>query len=254
MIEEPYRWLEAIRTRRDYIEDQLLPGQPVVVVSTPVGILFITVKGLSQKLFEVYDNMALGTVGHPADVEKVRQMLIDAAHVEGFNRSPRDVSARRLISYNLAPAMKAAFEQIFSSPILFRGILAEMTGEVSTDSLWTVDYGGEFLQVPATRPAVISGSPVVNNEWRDLAGVGETAPDLTTAAKQALRALIWARLRASKDQGEKGKTAYADVPEALPDLLKLLDGKTLEVSILDRTRVGKSITYRVPTLAELGLL
>ena len=33
MTEEPYRWLEAITNRREYIEDQLAPGLPVVALS-----------------------------------------------------------------------------------------------------------------------------------------------------------------------------------------------------------------------------
>ena len=83
----------------------------------------LTIKTSTPKLFEIYDHLALGSVGHPADIEKVRQTAIDAAHLEGFARSPNDVTARRLVSYNLAPALKNAFEQIFSAPLLFRGVL-----------------------------------------------------------------------------------------------------------------------------------
>ena len=126
MTEEPYRWLEAINNRREYIEDQLAPGLPVVALSAEPGILLLTVKSSTPKLFEIYDHLALGCIGHPADIEKVRQTVIDAAHVDGFTRSPSDVTARRLVSYNLAPALKTAFEQIFAAPLLFRGVLAEL--------------------------------------------------------------------------------------------------------------------------------
>ena len=30
MLEEPYRWVEAINNRREYVEDQLASGSPVV--------------------------------------------------------------------------------------------------------------------------------------------------------------------------------------------------------------------------------
>jgi len=33
MIEEPYRWVEAIANRREYIETQLASGSPIVALS-----------------------------------------------------------------------------------------------------------------------------------------------------------------------------------------------------------------------------
>src|SRR5271154_3823402 len=145
MTEEPYRWLEAVTNRREYIEDQLAPGLPVVALSADPGILLLTIKTSTPKLFEIYDHLALGSVGHPADVEKVRQTAIDAAHLEGFARSPKDVTARRLVSYNLSPALKNAFEQIFSAPLLFRGVLAELGATAAEDFLWLFDYDGAFV-------------------------------------------------------------------------------------------------------------
>ena len=144
MTEEPYRWLEAITNRREYIEDQLAPGLPVVALSAEPGILLLTIKSSTPKLFEIYDHLALGCLGHPADIERVRQTVIDAAHVDGFTRSPSDVTARRLVSYNLAPALKTAFEQIFAAPLLFRGVLCELGATPADDNLWRVDYDGSF--------------------------------------------------------------------------------------------------------------
>ena len=45
MTEEPYRWLEAISNRREYIRDQLKGGTPVFAISRPEGILLL---GLGQ--------------------------------------------------------------------------------------------------------------------------------------------------------------------------------------------------------------
>jgi proteasome alpha subunit len=42
MIEEPYRWVEAIANRREYIEGQLAPGSPIAALGYREGILFIT--------------------------------------------------------------------------------------------------------------------------------------------------------------------------------------------------------------------
>jgi proteasome alpha subunit len=253
MTEEPYRWLEAITNRREYIEDQLAPGLPVVALSAGSGILLMTGRTSTPKLFEIYDHLALGTVGHPADIEKVRQTAIDAAHLEGFARSPNDVTARRLVSYNLAPALKAAFEQIFAAPLLFRGILAELGATPADDVLWLFDYDGSFVAQGRTELAhgtVISGPRQVTKDW-----IGQqTKPtlerdSLKSAALSALRLLVWAKLRGTKDQGIE----FAAVPTDVAALKEKLGGEDLEFALLDRALVGKPISYRVPTADELGL-
>jgi proteasome alpha subunit len=253
MTEEPYRWLEAITNRREYIEDQLSPGLPVVALSADPGILLMTCKTSTPKLFEIYDHLALGTVGHPADIEKVRQTAIDAAHLEGFARSPKDVTARRLVSYNLSPALKGAFEQIFAAPLLFRGILCELGAAPGDDNLWRVDYDGSFSAQSGSELAhgtVISGPRQVSKEW-----VSQTPKptlertNLKAAAYSALRLLVWAKLRGTKDQSIE----FADAPTEVPALKEKLGAEGLEFALLDRSLLGQPIAYRVPTAEELGL-
>ena len=41
MTEEPYRWLEAVANRREYVRDQLRGGTPVLAASLPDGILLV---------------------------------------------------------------------------------------------------------------------------------------------------------------------------------------------------------------------
>ena len=253
MTEEPYRWLEAITNRREYIEDQLTPGLPVVALSADPGILFLTIKTSTPKLFEIYDHLALGSLGHPADIEKVRQAAIDAAHLEGFARSPNDVTARRLVSYNLAPALKSAFEQIFAAPLLFRGILGELGPTPADDFLWRVDYDGSFSAQSGpelVHGMVISGPRHVGKDW-----IAQTPKptlerhDLKAAAFSALRLLVWAKLRGTKDQG----LAFADVPTNVPALKEKLGADGLEVALLDRALLSRTIRYRVPSPDELGI-
>jgi len=83
MIDEPYRWLEAIANRREYIQDQLKTGSPIILVGYDNGLLLATIGREHQKLFEVYDRVAFSAIGHPADIEKLRMVGIDLAHVEG---------------------------------------------------------------------------------------------------------------------------------------------------------------------------
>jgi proteasome alpha subunit len=253
MTEEPYRWLEAITNRREYIEDQLAPGLPVVALSTEPGILLITACTSTPKLFEIYDHLALGTVGHPADIEKVRQTAIDAAHLEGFARSPKDVTARRLISYNLAPALKAAFEQIFAAPLLFRGVLCELGATAADDNLWRVDYDGSFSAQAGAELAhgvVISGPRQIAKDWNEQSPKPALERDsLKSSAVAALRLLVWAKLRGTKDQG----IDFAAVPTDVAQLKEKLGAEGLEFALLDRSLLGQPIAYRVPTSDELGL-
>jgi proteasome alpha subunit len=140
MIEEPYRWVEAIATRRDYIEMQLTTGSPVVALGYDEGILLLTVG--QQKLFEIYDRIALGAIGHPGDIERLRMAAIELASTEGFTRSAADVSLRRLAYYSLSPVMKNAFEQIYGAPFLARLLFVEIGTSPADDLFLEVEYDG----------------------------------------------------------------------------------------------------------------
>jgi proteasome alpha subunit len=81
MTEEPYRWLEAIGNRREYISEQMKGGTPVFALSRPEGILLLGVGIGQSKVFEIYDRHGFTALGHPVDIEKLRQAAIEAAHV-----------------------------------------------------------------------------------------------------------------------------------------------------------------------------
>jgi proteasome alpha subunit len=164
MIEEPYRWVEAIANRREYIEGQLAPGSPIAALGFRDGILFLTLGQTRQKLFEIYDRIAMGAIGHPGDIERLRMAAIELASTEGFTRSAADVSLRRLVHYSLSPVMKAAFEQVYGPPYLARMLFAEVGTRPEDDLFLRVDYDGEIATNGATYArarqdfAVLSGT------------------------------------------------------------------------------------------------
>ena len=144
MHEEPFRWVEAIANRREYIEDQLATGSPIVGLSYRDGVLLFTLSRERQKLFEIHDRIALGGLGHPGDIERLRLAAIEVAGAEGFARSADDVSLRRLANFSLSPALKAAFEQIYGPPFLARLLFAEL-GRRGTPNLFArVDFDGSI--------------------------------------------------------------------------------------------------------------
>jgi len=164
MIEEPYRWVEAIANRREYIEAQLAPGSPIAALGYRDGILFLTLSQTRQKIFEIYDRIAMGAIGHPGDIERLRMAAIELASTEGFTRSAADVSLRRLVHYSLSPVMKSAFEQVYGPPYLARMLFAEVGGRPEEDLFLRVEYDGEIATDGATYAqarqdfAVLSGT------------------------------------------------------------------------------------------------
>src|SRR4051794_20116094 len=95
-----------------------------------------------QKIFEIYDRIAMGAIGHPGDIERLRMAAIELASTEGFTRSAADVSLRRLAHYSLSPIMKTAFEQIYGAPFLARLLFAEIGPNPSEDLFLRVEYDG----------------------------------------------------------------------------------------------------------------
>lgn len=144
MTEEPYRWLEAVGNRREYVREQLKGGSPVFAASLPDGILLLGVGGGQSKVFELFDRHALAGLGHPADIERIRMAAIDAAHMEAFTRAPEDVSLRRLVSFGLSPQLKTNFEQIFSAPFLVELLLAEIGSAPEQDLFFRLHFDGSF--------------------------------------------------------------------------------------------------------------
>ena len=165
MTEEPYRWMEAIANRREYVETQLATGSPIVALGCREGILFLTLGRSGQKIFEIYDRIAMGAIGHPGDIERLRMAAIELASTEGFTRSAADVSLRRLAYYSLSPVLKTAFEQVFGAPYLARMLFAEIGATPQEDLFLRVEYDGGIAvpglpgQRTPTHFGVLSGSP-----------------------------------------------------------------------------------------------
>src|SRR5947209_9659851 len=142
MIDEPYRWVEAVANRREYIETQLAGGNPIAALGCNDGIVFVTLGSTRQKLFEIYDRIAMGAIGHPGDIERLRMAAIELASTEGFTRSAADVSLRRLAYYSLSPMLKSAFEQIYGAPFLARMLFAEIGEQPAKDLIMRIEYDG----------------------------------------------------------------------------------------------------------------
>ncbi len=155
MLEEPYRWVETVANRREYLEDQLRNGSPAVGIPYDDGALLLTFGRGQRKLFEVYDRVAFAAMGHPADIERLRIATIDIAHVEGFTNSVADVSLRRLVNFGIAPLIKNAFDEIFRAPYIIRLLMAEIGGSEAC-RFFTIDCDGTFENLDGS--GIIAGT------------------------------------------------------------------------------------------------
>ena len=256
MIEEPYRWVEAIANRREYIEAQLASGSPIAALGYRDGILFLTVGQARQKIFEIYDRIAMGAIGHPGDIERLRMAAIELASTEGFTRSATDVSLRRLVHYSLSPVMKGAFEQVYGAPYLARMLFAEVGERPAEDLFLRVEYDGEIATNGATFAqvrqdfAVLSGTRQ-SRELMESFLKTEHAPDASfeTALKSALDA--WSIGHMTLQTGEaKELPERAAVTKYRQEQLAR---SGIEAGVLDRDK-GQAIRYRPLLDTELRVL
>jgi proteasome alpha subunit len=230
MTEEPYRWLEAISNRREYIRDQLKGGTPVFACSRPEGILLVGVGQGMSKVFEIYDRHGFAALGHPVDIEKIRQAAIEAAHMEGFNRSARDVTLRRLIGFALSTTLKNA--------IIVESIFAELGESQREDVLVRVHFDGNHKYVNDGL-VVAHTDPKAEEEaaaWlRQQLKADDSPGRAATLCLTAWRALVDAKPFAELQPSSEAFSA---------------NGKVVEVALLDRKLPGP-VHYRSLDFAKL---
>ena len=246
MIEEPYRWVEAIANRREYIEHQLAGGSPIAALSYRDGILLFTLGRERQKLFEIYDRIGLGGIGHPGDIERLRMAAIEVTSTEGFARSADDVSLRRLANYSLSPVLKAAFEQVYGPPYLARMLFAELGRNGAPNLFLRLDYDGSIH----TNGGAFGRA---HEEFGVIAGTAPAAAQMERFLREkhtAHRPLDDA-LAIAADAWAIGHLALADEPhDALPAAEKIavhlreqLATVSIEAAVLERT-TGLPMTWR----------
>jgi proteasome alpha subunit len=199
----------------------LVGGSPVVAASFKDGIVLLTYRKQARKLFEVYDELAMGAIGQQSDVDMLRQAAIDFAHQEGFNRSERDVTLQRVVNALSSP-IKKAFADFQMVPVVARAIFAQVGATPSQDGYAMLDYDGDFH---------------VRHQF------GYVAPSVESA--QILEAKLF-ELNREKLTTEKSIEALKEiwraglVTEEVSSVAETTEGLSVEVAILDRSPKGEN--------------
>ena len=254
MFEEPFRFVEAIANRREYIENQIASGSPVAALNYADGILLFTLGRERQKIFEVYDRIALAAIGHPGDIERLRMTAIEIASTEGFTRSAGDVSLRRMANYSISPALKAAFEQVYGAPYLARMLFVELGEEPSQNTFIRVDYDGaiqtngtpfskqrqEYAALSGTRASAEGMEQFFARDFRPGLGLADAlglALDAWTVGYLALDA-------------EKDAAKLPPVDDLQKTRRQQLQAAAVEAAVLEY-KSGANVTFRPLTEDEL---
>lgn len=261
----PFDFNEAMGHKKDYIEDNLREGSPVVGLAYDGGLLLLTVRRTQRKVYEIYDRQMFSAIGKQADIENVRLSSIQYAHQEGFERSPDDVSVQRLAGFYLSPALKKAFGDQWTAPFVIRALFAESGRTPAQDVFFTLNYDGEFRE--HKRVAVIAGSQRAEDRMLERLGDMETLLPREEALQRALMA--WAvgmrealkgSSKISRSEDEDDLNPLRDIDEAEADSVFLRDElKTaqVEVGLLER-RASRESRFRLlneeiePLLAITG--
>ncbi len=252
MYEEPYRWVEAIANRRQYLQDQLKQGSPVVAISYSDGIVILTVNRGTPKLYEIYDRIALAGMGHPADLEKIRFQILDLAHVEGFQRSPSDVAGARLVKYGIAPVIKDAFEEIYKAPYISKILIAELGENKTQDHFVRLEYDGGFEESMTT--AVVGATAEVQLHMSAYLKTRHAERGESLAAAFNIALFTWAvgslqqncddalqdDFTGSDGQDASSLSGFPDEQKIQEHLQTIFSEMTLECVVLDRTVAGPS--------------
>lgn len=259
MYEEPYKWVEAVGNRRQYLDEQFKQCSPVVALAYDAGILLLTVSKGTPKLYEIYDRLALGGMGHPADLEKLRFSLLEMAHVEGFNRSPSDVTGGRMVKYGIAPVIKQAFEEIFKAPFIVKILFAELGQKADKNLFLAVNYDGTFEE--GSSCAVLAASKPVE---QDMVAYVRREASAVLSLEQAFGIALrtWSlgdrlQRKAAENSSEgspaAGKPEDTEAASLYAHLRERVAEKTVECALLDRSLSGSS-KYRALAADEIGRL
>lgn len=209
----PYDWQEAIGHRTSYVENRLAGGSPALALSVDEGILLLTVRRQTRKIYEIYDRLAFAGLGLQSDIESLRVAAIDFTHQEGYQRSEDDVTVQRVISA-LSTPLKRAFGDLNSAPFIVRALFAQVGDAPQDDLYYLLDFDGDYTT--RTKWAVLSGDVELSEDARGkLHGAAEKPVNLKSGQK--LLEEVWVSLSETTD-GE----SFAELTKDLSPELALL--------------------------------
>ena len=166
--------------------------------------------------------------------------LLDMAHIEGFNRSDKDVTLARLLQFGIAPAMKQNFEEVMRAPYLVKLLFAEIDFD-NRPLFFRLNYDGHWEMFK--KGVVISGDDKESG-WiqKQIEQTDFASFTLEQALKEVCR--LW-------EEGKKLVSSKSEDADELPtSLAEAFDRWTLEAAVLSTATERKAL-YRAVTPEEI---
>jgi proteasome alpha subunit len=206
----PEQWYQD---KAEYARKGIARGRPIVALEYDTGIVMMAENRSAtlRKISEIYDRIAFGGVGKLDEYETLRKSGVRYADMRGYSFSREDVAGKSLAN-EYSNVLGSVFTREMK-PLEVEILVVEIKEHGS--ALYQIRYDGSMSDM--THWATIGGDSdklgdVIRGGWK--AGI-----PLKDAAKLARRALA----------GSGSGAAIDD-----------LDEKSLEIAILDRTRVGRT--------------
>ena len=206
----PEQWYQD---KAEYARKGIARGRPIVALEYDSGIVIMAENRSAtlRKISEIYDRIAFGRDGKLDEYENLRKAGVRYADMRGYSFSREDVAGKSLAN-EYSNVLGGVFTREMK-PLEVEILVVEIKDQGS--ALYQIRYDGSMTDM--THYATIGGDAdrlgdVLRGGWK--AGM-----PLRDAAKLARRALA----------GSGNGSALED-----------LDEKSLEIALLDRTRMGRT--------------
>ena len=165
------------------------------------------------------------------------------AHLEGFNRSAKDVTSARLLQFGIAPALKQNFEEIQRAPYIVRMLLVELN-EQGRPNFFRMNYDGHW-ETFKNGAAIAGDEKVMDWLQREIQKTPFATYSLDQAMQEGIK--LWNESRkVNTDNGEQEN----DLPKTLEEAFDLW---YLEGAVLSEKSLSKAI-YRPLSEDEINRL
>ena len=209
---------QLVRDRSEYARKGIARGRTVLALTYADGILFVAENPSStlHKVSEIYDRIGFAAVGKYNEFENLRVAGVRYADMRGFAYDRRDVTGR-----GLANAFAQTLGSIFidnNKPYEVEIVVAEVGDDPDSDQMYRLTYDGSVADEDAF-VAMGGQAEAVSTHLREA-----HQPRLPLA--EAMAMAVGALKAADAAGGANGEP-------------RTLTPETLEVAVLDRTRVGR---------------
>ncbi len=218
---------QAMKDKADYARKNIARGRDGVVIQYADGILFVAPNPSRalHKISEIYDRIAFAAVGRYNEYEILRKAGVRYADMTGYQYDRQDVTARGLANW-YAQTLGTIFTDS-PKPFEVEIVVAEVGDTAADDQIYRITFDGS-----------------VNDEHGYVA-VGGRADRIGTVLKESYHEGM--SLSAALTTAISGLASGANGERVE------INGKELEVAVLDRTRDHRTFR-RITGSRREGLL